>query len=65
MTDGAYLLTAADVARRLRLTPRTVREMARCGKLPYLRLNRRDIRFSWDHVVARLARYDTTQNNEH
>jgi excisionase family DNA binding protein len=45
-------LTKAELAERLQLTPQTIENLVNQGRLPYLRLTRRIIRFSWPDVVA-------------
>jgi excisionase family DNA binding protein len=50
------LLTTGEVAGRLQFSVRKVREYVRTGKLPAVRLNRRDMRFHWPTVVTRLVK---------
>jgi|GEM_PF-5195793 len=51
--DG--LLTVPELAKRLQFSTRKVREYARTGKFPVVRLNSRDLRFHWPTVIQRLA----------
>lgn len=44
------LLTVAEVARLLKLAPKTVRKWVRAGKLPALRLEAQVIRFNPDKI---------------
>lgn len=50
--DG--LLTADQLATKLQFTVRKVRQWVSAGKLPVIRLNRRDLRFHWPTVLQRL-----------
>jgi len=49
------LMTADEIASRLQLSVRRVRVYAASGKIPSIKLNKRDIRFHWPTVVARLT----------
>lgn len=53
--DQERFLTAVEIAPRLGFSVRRVREYAAAGKIPAVRLNRRDLRFHWPTVVRRLA----------
>jgi excisionase family DNA binding protein len=46
------LLTADEIAERLRLRPRTVRQWARRGLIPVIRLSPKVVRFELADVVA-------------
>ena len=48
------LLTAEELADRLKLKPGTIREWARAGKIPARRLSHKVIRYSFPEVVAAL-----------
>lgn len=48
-------MTADEIASRLQLSVRRVRVYAASGKIPSIKLNKRDIRFHWPTVVARLT----------
>lgn len=48
------LLTAAEVAERLRIQPATVLGWARDGVIPSLRLSHKVLRFEWPAVVEAL-----------
>jgi excisionase family DNA binding protein len=54
MTDE--LLTAEEVADRLRVKPDTIIGWAREGRIPAHRLSRKVIRFRFDDLVAALER---------
>ena len=56
------LITANVVADRLRVTPQTVRRLAREGKLPAVRVGR-TYRFDWDKVWATVQQ-EPAHNNE-
>lgn len=45
------LLKAEDVAKMLNISPRTVYAMARAGKIPYVRLGRKILRFDKDDLL--------------
>ena len=57
------LITANDVADRLRVTPQTVRRLAREGKLPAVRVGR-TYRFDWDKVWSTVQQGPTINNEE-
>ena len=46
------LLTADEIAERLRLRPRTIRQWARRGLIPAVRLSPKVVRFELAPVVA-------------
>ena len=50
------LVTAEEVAERLRLRPDTVRRWTREGRIPSIRLSAKVIRFDLDDVEAALRR---------
>lgn len=49
------LLTAAELAKRLQVTPDTVREWTRRGTIPRLRLSAKVIRYDLRRVLEALA----------
>ncbi|MCE9556754.1 MAG: helix-turn-helix domain-containing protein [Planctomycetes bacterium] len=53
--SGPDYATAADLAARLGIAPKTVWKLARNGKIPSVRIGRRCIRFDADAVVAVLT----------
>jgi excisionase family DNA binding protein len=55
-------MTVAEIAPRLGFGVRRVREYAAAGKIPAVRLNRRDLRFHWPTVIRTLAGANTTKN---
>jgi excisionase family DNA binding protein len=48
-------LTAAELGRRLRLSPETIHQMARDGRIPCIRLSAKVIRFDAEAVAAALT----------
>ena len=48
------LLTADQLADRIAVKPRTVRDWTRAGLIPAVRLTRKVIRYDFDEVVAAL-----------
>ena len=48
------LLTPDQLARRLGVRPRTIREWARKGRVPAMRLSRKVVRFDWETVLSAL-----------
>lgn len=54
--DEREVLTAEELAERLRVRPGTVREWARRGVIPRLALSPKVIRFELDAVLAALAK---------
>ena len=57
------LITANEVAVRLRVTPQTVRRLAREGKLPVVRVGR-TYRFDWAKVWATVQQGPDSNNEE-
>lgn len=56
LNEDPELLTAAEVALRLRLTPATIRSWGRRGRIPVIRAGRKSMRFAWSAVIAALVR---------
>ena len=48
------LLTAEEIARRLKVSPRVVRAMANQDRIPALRSGKKFMRFDYDRVVEAL-----------
>jgi excisionase family DNA binding protein len=46
------LLTVDQLAERLHVRPRTVREWARRGRIPSVRLSAKVVRYEWAAVLA-------------
>ena len=55
MAQATELLTARELAKRLRVSPETVRAWARRGSIPTLRLSRKVVRYDAEAVLAALA----------
>jgi len=55
MEQATELLTARELAKRLRVSPETVRAWARRGCIPTLRLSPKVIRYSAEAVLAALS----------
>jgi excisionase family DNA binding protein len=53
--DVEDLLTTAELARRLKVTAKTVREWVQAGRLPCVRPSRKVMRFDWAAVRGALA----------
>ena len=53
-TPANGLLTAKDLACRLRVQTQTVRLWARTGVIPCIRVTRRKVLFDWDEVKQSL-----------
>ncbi len=49
------LLTAAEMAARLRIRPSTLREWARAGRVPSVRIKPKVIRFDAEAVILSLS----------
>lgn len=49
------LLTSRELAKRLRVSPETIRAWARRGHIPTLRLSRKAIRYNLEAVLAALS----------
>jgi excisionase family DNA binding protein len=50
------LLTAAELAERLRIKPSTAMEWQRSGRIPSIRLSHKVVRFNLREVLAALRR---------
>ncbi|TWT43952.1 Helix-turn-helix domain protein [Phycisphaerae bacterium RAS1] len=55
MVSTRQFLTTAELAERLRVSPETIREWARRGDIPSVRLSRKAIRYDADAVLAALS----------
>lgn len=55
MEQATELLTARELAKRLRVSPETVRAWARRGRIPTLRLSRKAIRYNLEAALAALS----------
>lgn len=55
MDQATELLTARELAKRLRVSPETVRAWARRGCIPKMRLSRKAIRYNLGAVLAALS----------
>jgi excisionase family DNA binding protein len=55
MDQTTDLLTARELGKRFRVAPDTVREWARRGSIPTVRLSRKVIRFDLQAVLAALS----------
>ena len=56
METKPELLTTRDLARRLQVTPETVRSWARRGLIPTLRVTPKVVRYNLAAVLAALAK---------
>jgi excisionase family DNA binding protein len=55
MDKATEWLTTRELAKRLRVSPETVREWRRRGCIPALRLSRKAIRYDLEAVLAALS----------
>ncbi|MCC6321078.1 MAG: helix-turn-helix domain-containing protein [Phycisphaerales bacterium] len=55
MDQATELLTARELAKRLRVSPETVRDWSRRGCIPTLRLSRKAIRYNLGAVLSTLS----------
>jgi excisionase family DNA binding protein len=53
------LLTKGEVADQLRVSKRTVEVWMREGRLPYMRISPRVVRFRWGDVRVKLGEYES------
>jgi len=56
MEQRTELATTKELAKRLRVTPETIRDWSRRGCIPTLRLSRKAIRYDIGAVLAALSR---------
>ncbi len=56
MDNATELLTTRELAKRLRVSPETIRGWGRRGCIPTLRLSRKAIRYEMSAVLTALAR---------
>ena len=59
------LLTAEQLAERLRVKPRTVKEWLRAGRIPAARLTPKVIRYDLEQVVAALKQRQEATEVDH
>lgn len=59
------LMTATELAKRLRVQPGTVSEWVRRGLIPVIRINRKVLRFDADAVLTALKDGDRPQAVQH
>jgi excisionase family DNA binding protein len=55
MTNDKELLTAEQLATRLKVRPRTIKSWVRSGRIPVVRVSPKVIRFSWSDVLSAVA----------
>lgn len=55
MDQATELLTAREMAKRLRVSPETVRAWGRRGCIPSLRLSRKAIRYNLEAVLTAIS----------
>jgi excisionase family DNA binding protein len=51
------LLTKFDISSRLRISTRSVDEWMRRGRIPYIKIGGKTVRFRWDDVLEKLSAY--------
>ncbi len=57
-TQGAEgLLTKFDISSRLRISTRSVDEWMRKGRIPYIKIGEKTVRFRWEDVLEKLNSY--------
>lgn len=52
--NDSELLTADQLAERLRIRPRTVQVWARQGRIPAVKFSLKVVRFDWNAILAML-----------
>lgn len=55
------LISTRELATRLSLSVRTVRTLAKAGRIPAVRVTRNRLRFEWSDVLATLHRSARTE----
>lgn len=53
--NATDLLTTSEIAKRVKVSPTTIRSWTRRGLIPAVRLSRKVIRFNLDAVLAAVA----------
>jgi excisionase family DNA binding protein len=51
------LLTKFEISSRLRISTRSVDEWMRKGRIPYIKIGGKTVRFRWDDVLEKLSAY--------
>ncbi|HUX03092.1 MAG TPA: helix-turn-helix domain-containing protein [Phycisphaerae bacterium] len=54
------VLTVGELARRLKVTRRTIRAWTADGKIPAMRIGEKTLRYDWGRVVEALERRGAT-----
>ena len=55
--EAEGLLTKFDISSRLRISTRSVDEWMRKGRIPYIKIGGKTVRFRWDDVLEKLSAY--------
>ncbi len=53
--EAEGLLTKFDISSRLRISTRSVDEWMRKGRIPYLKIGGKTVRFRWSDVLEKLC----------
>ena len=59
------LLTADEVAHRLKVRPSTIRQWSRCGLIPTVRLSAKVVRYDLSALVEAMAKRQAPQEVSH
>jgi len=59
--DGRALLKRLELARAISVSPRTIDNLQRQRKIPFVRLSRRLVRFHLPSVLAALRRFEVRE----
>jgi hypothetical protein len=59
--DGRALLKRPELARAIRVSPRTVDNLQRQKKIPFIRISPRCVRFHLPSVLAALRRFEVRE----
>lgn len=64
MNREGELLTADELAQKLRLRPRTIQTWARTGRIPFVKPTLKVVRFDWEAVLVALKQDNRARRSD-